>query len=391
MRNRLFRGDVRLLLSIILLFLCGAVCVLSASLYRSGQLFNDPLFLFKRHLLWALLGLVVAVPVYKTNLSLIEKFMPWLLLFNLVLLILTFIDGIGVSYLGARRWISIGPFTFQPSELVKISIVLYMAVVLERKKQNIFEPWNSFIPPLIVVALFVALIYLQNDFSTAMLMILVAMIMFFIGQVPLRYFLVLAISTLPIVFTLLFSRPHRLERIIAYLIPSRDPQGSGFQVLAAESAIRRGGLWGVGIGQGTTKNGALPEAHSDFVFATIVEEYGLFGALIVIFLFMNFLIQGIRISSKIKSDSYAYLGYGIAVIVSLQALVNIAVACHILPPTGITLPFFSTGGSSLIITIIMCALLLNVSAHSSVRGEQDNTRLYSVQQPSHIMQRSINK
>ena len=365
-KRRYFRGDLTLLLSIVLLFLFGSVSMLSASLHRSEQLFGDPFFLFRRHLLWAALGLLVAIVVYRTRLEHFERFMPWILMGNLLLLALTFVDGIGVAYLGARRWISVGPFTFQPSELVKLSTVLYLAVVMERKRDRLSDPWNAFIPPLLLVSFFAALIYLQNDFSTALLIMLIAMVMFFIGRIPLRYFLVLTIGALPIVATLLFSRLHRVERLLAYLIPTIDPQGSGFQVLAAESAIKRGGFWGVGVGRGIAKNGALPEAHSDFIFATVVEEYGIFGALIAIALFAYVLVRGIYVGTRSPNGFYANLGCGIAAVITLQALINIAVTCRILPPTGITLPFFSAGGSSLVVTIIMCALLLNVSKQDSV-------------------------
>lgn len=364
-QRRYFRGDTTLLLSIMVLFFFGTVCVLSASLHRSQQLFDDPFFLFRRHLMWGAVGAAVAVVVYRTKLSFFERFMPWILLINLGLLLLTFVDGIGVSYLGARRWISVGAFTFQPSELVKISVVLYLAVAMDRKRDRLSEPWNAFIPPLILVGGFSALIYFQNDFSTALLIMIISMMMFFIGRVPLRYFFVLAIGVLPIVAMLLFSRLHRVERLLAHLIPTLDPQGSGFQVLAAESALRRGGLWGVGIGRGIAKNGALPEAHSDFIFATVVEEYGIFGAVIVIALFLHVFIRGIRIGARSTSGFHANLGYGIAAVITLQALVNIAITCRILPPTGITLPFFSTGGSSLVVTIIMCALLLNISRQNT--------------------------
>lgn len=364
--KRYFRGDLTLLFSMLLLFLFGLVCMLSASLYRSEQLFDDPFFLFRRHLVWSVLGGVLALLVYRIKLTQLERYLPWILVINLILLLLTFVDGVGVSYLGARRWISVGAFTFQPSELVKLSIVLYLAVVMDRKRERLSEPWHAFIPPLIVVGVFAGLIYLQNDFSTALLVMLIAIVMFFIGRVPLRYFLTLTIGVLPIIGLLLLSRLHRVERLLAYLIPTLDPQGSGFQVLAAEAALRRGGFWGVGGGRGIAKNGALPEAHADFIFATVSEEYGVFGGIGLIALFGYFLFRSVRLGNWSRNGMHANLHYGIAAVIVLQALVNIAINCRLLPPTGITLPFFSAGGSSLVVTIVMCALLLNVSRYSYI-------------------------
>ena len=252
-------------------------------------------------------------------------------------------------------------FSFQPSEAAKLTLILYLSLVLDRKADRIDEPWNAFVPPLIIVSLFSALVYMQNDFSTAVFLLILSIIMFFIGGIRVRYFVITLISALPIGLTLLLSREHRVERVISFLFPTLDPQGSGYQLLAAHSALQKGGWLGTGMGLGSYKLGELPEAHSDFIFAVIAEETGLIGTLAIILLFVFFAVQGIRIASQSQTRFGSFLATGITVAIVLQALFNIAVICGLIPTTGITLPFFSAGGSSMLITMVMCGLLLNIS------------------------------
>ena len=223
------------------------------------------------------------------------------------------------------------------------------------------DPVNSILPPLIIVFLFVTLIYLQNDFSTAFFILFIAFVIFFIANIGLLYFFLLGAMIVPLGGLLLFTRAHRVERVMAFLNPLADPAGSGFQVIAARSAMVSGGIWGRGLGRGLRKMGSLPEAHSDFIFAVVGEEIGFFGALFVLVLFLLFAWRGYTIAVKSDSLFNYYLAFGITTLIFLQAVLNIAVATGLVPATGIPLPFFSAGGSSMLLTLFMSGLLLNLS------------------------------
>ncbi len=368
-RERLQRWQVNSLLLMVILILVGmgVISLFSSSHWRAALIFDDPLYFFRRQLIWIGLGATIAYLLSKIELKYVENAIPWLLLGSVILLLLTFVDGIGTSYLGARRWLLIFGVSLQPSEVAKITLILYLALVLDRKADRIHEPWNAFIPPLVITCLIAGLVYLQNDFSSALFLLAISTIMLFIGGVPIRYFVGTVVVALPIALILLLSRAHRINRIISFLFPTLDPQGGSYQLLAAHSALGSGRWWGTGLGLSSHKLGELPEAHSDFVFAVIAEESGLVGSIVIIFLFLLFALQGLFIANHAKSRFGYYLAAGITISIVLQALANIAVICGIVPTTGIPLPFFSAGGSSMLTTLAMCGLLLNVSRFSQGR------------------------
>ena len=355
-------SEDRIFLLICCALLCvGVGCLLSGSAYRAHQLFGDSFYFIRRHLLWIGLGILCSIFIMRIKINILIKYVPLLVGVTFILLLLTFVEGIGTSYLGVRRWIELAGITFQPSELAKVTLIFYLSLILTRRHGELHKPLHSLLPPLIVVVLLCSLVYLQNDFSTALLLFLLALSTFFLAGVPLRYFIGLGLILLPIATTLLFSHIHRVERLIAYLSPTIDPQGSGYQVLAAQSALQRGGWWGVGIGKGVSKFGALPEAHSDFIFAVIAEEIGLAGVLMIITIYILFLVYGIRISAQLSNEFERLLTFSIILSIITQVIVNIAVTIGLLPPTGIPLPFISSGGSSLIISIIMCSVVINIA------------------------------
>ena len=353
--------DITLLIIVMLLAGVGVISLFSSSYWRAELVFDDPYYFFRRQLMWIGLGALAAGVLSKIEIRYIERSIPWVLLITIILLLLTFVDGIGTSYLGARRWLLIFGVSLQPSEVAKLALILYLALVLDRKSERIHEPWNAFLPPLVIATLVAGLVYMQNDFSTALFLLAISTAMFFIGGIPIRYFTITIITALPVALILLLSREHRVQRILNFFFPTLDPQGSGFQLRSAHSALQSGGWWGSGIGLGSHKLGEVPEAHSDFIFAVIAEEIGLMGAIAIIFLFLLFAIQGISIASRSETRFGCYLAAGITISIALQALSNIAVICGIVPTTGIPLPFFSAGGSSMLVTLTMCGLLLNIS------------------------------
>jgi cell division protein FtsW len=276
-------------------------------------------------------------------------------------MLLTFVPGLSEEFLGARRWIFVFGTSFQPSEFVKVVLVIYLAHILSRKRGKLDDTFNSVVPPLIVVLFFAGLIYVQNDFSTAVFVTVVALTVFFAAGVRIRFFVGLGIVATPLALILLLSREHRVLRILAFLDPQMDRFGSGYQVLAAQRGLSAGGMWGRGIGQSVQKFGALPEPHSDFVFAVLGEELGFVGIIATVALFAILAFKGYQISMAARNQFRSLLAFGVTTTVVFQALLNMAVVCGLVPATGIPLPFFSHGGTAVFMTMVMVGLLLNVA------------------------------
>lgn len=357
-------GDFLLFITLVLLIGVGISMLYSASHYYAERAFKDPQYFFKRQILFVIIGCIAALIASRTPLNFFKLATPYILLLSLVLTLLTFLPGLGAPVLGARRWIFLFGLSFEPSELVKFALVLYLANIFSKKHDRINDPLNSILPPLIITSLFVTLIYFQNDFSTALFVLIVAVAMFFIAQIRLLYFFLLSSLVIPLAGLLLFTKTHRVERLMAFLNPLADPTGSGYQVIAARSALVGGGFWGKGLGTGIKKLGGLPEAHSDFIFAVVGEEIGFVGALFVLALFLLFAWRGYTIALKSPDLFSYYLAFGITSIILLQAVLNVAVVTGLVPATGIPLPFFSSGGSSLLLTLSMCGLLMNLSRNT---------------------------
>jgi len=359
------RSDTALLVVLFLLIGFGLSALFSASYNWAEQLYGDPFRLIRRQAIWVVLGAGVALVAYHIPLSFLRSIVPVMIVASLGLMALTFVPGLGEEYLGGRRWILLFGFSFQPSELVKVVLVFYLAHMLDRKKDRLDDTMNSVVPPLIVSGVFAALIYLQNDFSTSLFVMLLALLVLFVARVRLRFFVGLATVTIPLGVILLLTREHRVVRILAFIDPNIDRFGAGYQVLQAQRALEFGGLWGRGIGQSVQKYGTLPEPHSDFVFAVLGEEVGFLGVVIVLALFVAFAVKGYRLAFAATSVFRSLLAFGLTSVIALQALLNMAVVAGLVPATGIPLPFFSHGGSAILMTLLMSGLLLNVAREES--------------------------
>ncbi|MFP4362300.1 MAG: putative lipid II flippase FtsW [Spirochaetia bacterium] len=351
-----------ILLSIVILLLgTGLAALFSASYFYSGVLYEDALYIFKKQLILTGVGIISIIFLSRLTKEGLKKLIPLFLVSSFVLSLLTFVPGIGAEILGARRWIRLFGFSFQPSELVKFSIILYLAHILSKKQERIDDLVNTILPPVLIVGVFTFLIYAQNDFSTAMFVLVISLAMFFIANVRVLYFVLLGTITIPLGLILLFTKEHRVQRLIAFLNPQTDPIGAGYQILAAERALLHGGLWGEGLGLGTRKLGGLPEAHSDFIFAVVGEEMGFIGVLFIISLFFAFAVRGYMVALRSENNFTYFLAFGITTSIFFQALFNMAVVGGIVPATGIPLPFFSSGGSSILLSLCMVGVLLNLS------------------------------
>jgi cell division protein FtsW len=354
------QGDFLFFGILILLVGFGLAVMFSASHYYGRIKFEDPFYFLKRQVSLVALGAGISFLLTRVPLSAVRKGIPVLLVFSLLLTAFTFVPGVGRTTLGAKRWIYVFGYSFQPSELVKLTVILYLAHIFSKKEDRMDEFLRSILPPLLVCSIFVLLVYLQNDFSTAFFIFFLILVMFFIARVRLVYFISIATIGLPLAAILLFTKEHRVQRIIAFLNPQQDPDAS-YQVNAARSALLNGGLWGKGLGEGSKKLGGLPEAHSDFVFAVLGEEMGFLGVIFVLSVFAAFAFRGYAIALRSGDPFGYYLAFGCTTSIFYQALANIGVVSGLMPATGIPLPFFSSGGSSIVVTLIMCGLVINVA------------------------------
>ena len=355
------QSDFILLMIIVLLAGCGFTALFSASYHYAEKYFNDSFLFIRKQLILGSVGIIIGFGAYKISADFLRRITPLLLLASIAMLILTFLPGLSEEILGARRWIFLFGFSFQPSELAKLAVVLYLANIFDKKQDRMNDLGNTVIPPLIILVILLGIVLMQNDFSSAVFILGIGLSVFFMAGVPLLYFMYLILASVPISMILLFTKPHRVERLIAFINPETDPVGSGYQVIAAQSALRNGGLWGQGLGNGIKKLGGLPEVQSDFIFASTAEELGFIGVFCIILLFLGFAARSFLRGYKSGTRYDFLLGFGLTCSILYQALFNMAVVSGLVPATGIPLPFFSSGGSSLLITFIMCGLILGIT------------------------------
>ena len=360
-----------LVASIFLLSGLGLVTLYSSSYAFAQRFFGDGLYFFSRQLILGAAGIVLFFLASVIDLELLRKLVKPLVLGSIVLCVLTFVPGIGVRKNGAARWIGVGSFSYQPSELVKLILPLYLAHFFDKKKDTIDVLSRGIIPAALMTGVFFVLIFLQNNFSTAVFLALNALFMFYIAGVRFRYFFSALFMFVPTAAILILKKEHRIRRFLSYIQPEFEPQGAGYQVNASVLSISSGGFWGKGIGQGTRKISSVPEVHSDFIFSSFAEEAGFLGVILFCLLFAVFAGRGYMVSMGNEKPFNRLLGCGLVTMIVSQVLINIAVVAGALPATGIPLPFFSAGGSSLATTLVMAGLVVNVSRFSKNRSYID--------------------
>lgn len=340
----------------------GIVMVFSSSAYTSARDLGDPYYYVKRQLLWALIGFVLLWLASRTNLNYIKKTANIIFIFSLVLLIVVLISGVQNG--GASRWLDIGYFSFQPSEIMKLGLVIFLARSLSRNTNNLNSFTGGLLPYLLIITIICALILAQPDLGTAVAVAITAYFLLAVAGVKLRYLFVLAACGFLAVSAAVISAPYRLERFISFLNPYADPIGTGYQTIQSLLALGSGGIFGMGLAKGLQKTYYIPEKHTDFIYAVLGEELGFIGAGLVLFLFFCFAWRGFKIAVSADDSFKLLLAVGITTMISVQALINIGVATGSIPVTGITLPFISYGGTSLILSMIGAGLLLNISKYS---------------------------
>ena len=348
--------DYTLMFSVIIITIFGLVMISSSSYVWAEYKFNNPYKYLINQGIFFILSLISMYVVSKIDYKILYKYSKVFILIVIIMLILVIIPGIGTVRNGSRSWFGIGGFGIQPSEFAKLAIIIFASKYLSENK-------NSRLPILFLGLFLFVLIMLQPDFGTGMVLIMIVVSLLFISGMKISFFIRIGLLGVIGITILILIAPYRLKRILSFLNPWSDPLGSGFQIIQSLYAIGPGGLFGLGLGNSVQKHFYLPEPQTDFIFAIISEEFGFLGIIIVSILFLTIIISSINIALKSKDLFSKYLVFGITFWISFQTILNLMVVVGLIPVTGVTLPFLSYGGSSLLILYTSIGIILNVSRY----------------------------
>lgn len=357
--------DYPLIVIVIALLGVGTVMVLSSSAVWAYYKHNDSLYFLKRQILWVVLGFITMFFLSNYDYWKFKKLSKAILFITIVLLITVLIPGIGVEINYARRWIGFGSLTFQPSEFAKLSMIIYLASSLSRKREHLENFFVGVVPILIVLGVICSLILIQPDLSTAVIIATTVVVMLFAGGTKTSHLVGLMLLSVPAGIFLILSEEYRRKRLFSFLNPWADKQDTGYHIIQSLYALGSGGLLGVGLGQSRQKFFYLPEPQTDFIFAILGEELGFIGGLFVILLFALFVWRGCKIALAAPDYFGCVLAFGITALIGIQALINLAVVTASMPVTGMPLPFISFGGSSMVITMAGVGILLNIARYTN--------------------------
>lgn len=355
----------------------GTIMVYSSSVPIAERRFGSDSFFLVRHVVRVLVGLFVLFVLAKIDYHFWGKLSLPLLLGSICLLTLLFIPGFpyATTVNNVRRWLQLGPITLQPSEVVKLALIMFFAHTLAKRQPYFHRFTSGFMPPILILLVISGLIVLQPDFGMAATLMMLGLILLFVGQARLRHLLLVGVAVVPCLGLFIYRAPYRLQRIIAFLNGNQDAQGPGYQAQQALISLGSGGLWGRGLGQGKQKLFYLPEAHTDFVFSIIGEELGFVGTCIVMVLFLLLLWRGIRAARRAPDLFGFLLAFGISFMIFSVGFIHMSVNCVLLPTTGMPLPFISYGGSSILCTLAGIGILLNISKQAGqCRAPESNMR-----------------
>ena len=358
------KPDLILLTSIIILSLFGILMIYSASYVWAEYKFNNPYKFALTQWIFLLIGYFIIYISLNIPYTYYLKKANIIFIICLILLILVLIPGIGSVRNGSRSWFGIGGFGIQPSEFTKLGMIIFTSKYLATNEKILNNIKNGVLPILIVLLLIFGLIMLQPDFGTGVIIVITIIGLLFISGVNISFFIRLGLLGLLAVSLLIIVAPYRIKRIVSFLNPWTDPLGSGFQIIQSLYAIGPSGLLGSGFGNSIQKHFYLPEPQTDFIFSIISEEFGFMGIIIVATLFIIIIYRGFRISKNCENKFGKYLAFGITFGFAFQTILNLMVVVGLIPVTGVTLPFLSYGGSSLLITMLSISILLNISKYN---------------------------
>lgn len=354
--------DGQLLFAVLFLVGIGIVMVYSASSALALKKYGSGFHFLKKQALFSLVGMLVLVAFSHIPFRIYRSLTYPVLLASLGLLIAVLVSGMGLSAGGSLRWMRLGPLTFQPVEAARLGLVIYMAYSLSKKRDGLRQFGIGFVPHVLVLGLFVILLMLQPDFGSVVIFSVLVWVMMFVAGVPIRHLLSALLLMVPMAYYLMVGAAYRMKRLVSFLDPWQYPAGEGYQIIHSLMAFGTGGLWGTGVGKGYQKLFYLPEPHTDFIFAVIGEELGFLGVLFIIGLYGLVFWRGISIAFRCRDEFGMYLALGITTAIGLQVSINLGVALGLLPTKGLTLPFLSYGGTSLVLNMASIGILMNIGA-----------------------------
>ena len=355
--------DSILCVTVAILVLIGIVLVFSSSAAYTEQ--NDSFYFLKRQVLWCLLGTGLLLITKNLDYHNLHQHTYPIMIFTFLLLIVVMFPEFSKKVGGARRWLAFGGFSFQPSELAKFTLVLFIAKSLVKRADKLRNFAYGYLPNLIVLGFFFIPILFQPDFGTVMVILTVTFTMLFIAGLRKKFLFLSILVIIPFIALAISFAEYRTRRIIAFLNPWEDPSGAGFQAVQSFYAFGRGGFWGAGLGESSQKLYRLPEAHTDFIFSVIGEELGFVGTTAIVLLFLIFIWRGFLTAYQAKDPFGTHLATGLTLLIGLQAFINLGVASGLLPTKGLTLPFISMGGSSMLVTMLSVGVILNISEQTA--------------------------
>ena len=357
--------DIYLFAAVLILIVFGIIMIYSASSIWADYKFNDSFYYIKRQLIFAVIGVVLLRFISKIDYNFYYRKSNLILIICFILLVLVAIPGIGSIRNGSRSWFGIGSFGIQPSEAAKLGMIIFTSKYLSKSSKFLKSYKEGVFPILGVLFLFFGLIMLQPDLGTGLILVMSIISLLFISGVNMKFFIAGGVIGLIGVVILIIIAPYRMDRITSFINPWKDPLGTGFQIIQSLYAIGPGGLLGTGFLKSIQKHFYLPEPQTDFIFSIIAEEFGIVGTIFVVSLFSFIIYRGLRVSLK-SSDKFAkYLSFGLTFQLAFQTLLNLMVVIGMIPVTGVTLPFLSYGGSSLLITLCSIGIILNISRNSN--------------------------
>lgn len=360
--------DHVLLVSALALVSLGLTMVFISSTVMASSQYQDPYFFIKRQGIYALLGLGLLMAGSSINYHRYKRLVYPLLLLSLIALVLVFVPGLGARVRGAARWLKLGPFTLQPSEFAKLALVIFLAYSLARKQEKMKYFAIGFLPHMVVAGLFIALIGKEPDFGTALTLAALTFIMLIVGGTRVTYILLASVGGGVLATLMVLKDPKKFSRILSFLDPWKYGQDVGYQLKQSLLAIGSGGFFGLGPGQSRAKLFYLPDAHTDFILSIFSEELGFVGVLLILALFALLVYRGILLALRAPDPFGSYLALGLTLLIGLQAGINMGVVTGIFPTKGLSLPFLSYGGSSLLANLLAVGILLNISSQLKKSG-----------------------
>ncbi|MCX7710928.1 MAG: stage V sporulation protein E [Clostridia bacterium] len=357
--------DFWIFMTVLVLLSLGIIMVFSASAAHAYNYMHDSYHFLKKQLVSVAVGLVVMLVTMQIDYRKIGKWSPILLVSSIVLLILVLIPGVGSKVNGSQRWFIYGPLNLQPSEIAKLAVILFYSYSLSKRKDQLQYFFKGLLPYLVLIGVFAALLLLEPHLSGTLLIAMVACIILFNAGAKISHFILLSLPAGAGIVVAVITSPYRLARVTSFLDPWKDLQGDGWQVVQSLYAIGSGGLFGRGLGRSMQKFLYIPEPHNDFIFSIIAEELGFIGVVSILILFLIFIWRGIKISINAPDLFGSLVAVGVTSLVAVQVLVNVAVVTSSMPVTGMPLPFFSYGGTSVVFLLFGIGVLLNISRYAN--------------------------